>query len=161
MDAFQMAHALESFAKQQGFVAPQAYYIVGQFSLKDAKGGSIYSDEAHLWCRECADALLSAAKPLLPEETQEDHFVCATDAINEDTCPHCMKCGETLDGTVSKYAVDEEVEHYEANPIGENDTINPRQAVEIAMILFAAPNDQDVLKIGRAALQQIEKGETK
>lgn len=156
MDGYELARALEIFAEAQGFVAPQAYYIVGEFNLTDAEGNSVYSDEAHLWCRGCADTLLARAHAILPPEKHEDNFVCATDARSEDTCPHCMSCGETLDGSVSSYAVSEEVDHYTANPIGDEDTINPRQAVEIAMILYAAPNDADVLAIGRTALARIE-----
>lgn len=160
-DAFQMARALESFAKRRGFVAPQAFYIVGSFNLKDPDGISVYSDEAHLWCEQCADELLAKAKAILPADKHEDHFVCATAADNEDTCPHCMKCGETLDGGVSSYAVAEEVQHYAEHRISEDDEINPRQAVEIAMILSAAPGDAEVIAIGQAALAAIAKAEGK
>lgn len=159
MDAYQMAHALETWAQRGGFVAPQAYFIVGEFNLKDPDGNGVYSDEAHLWCRACADELLARAKKILPAEKHEDHFVCATDADNEDTCPHCMKCGETLDGSVSSYAVEEEVDHYREHPIGDDDVINPRQAVEISMILWAAPNDPEVIAIGTKALSQINSSE--
>jgi hypothetical protein len=159
MDAYQMAHALEAWAERSGLVAPQAYYIVGEFNLTDSDGNSVYSDEAHLWCRECADALLAKAHAILPPEKLEENFVCATDADNEDTCPHCMKCGETLDGSVSSYAVAEEVDHYREHPIGDDDVINPRQAVELSMILWAAPNDVEVIAIGQAALASIAKAE--
>lgn len=157
MDAWQMACELEKFASSAGFTAPQAYYIVGGFNQKAGDGSSVYSDEAHLWCKPCADALLAKALPLLPEDEREDHFVTATDAAEEDTPPHCMKCGETLRGTLSSYAVDEEVAHYHEHPIGDGDEINLRQAVEIVQLLSAAPNDEDVLSIGRAALACIDR----
>lgn len=156
MDAHQMAAELEAFAARTGFVAPPAYYIVGTFNLKAEDGSSVYSDEAHLWCRGCADALLSKAKAILPDNEQDDHFVCYTDAYGEDTCPHCMACGETLEGTVSETCVGNEVYHYAENPIGPDDTINPRQAIEISMILIAAPNNPDVIAIGTAALAAIK-----
>lgn len=150
MDAYKMAYELEAWAEQQGFVAPSAYYICGEFNLKSADGESVYSDEAHLWCKDCGTKLLAKAKSLLPAEKQEDNELYRTDATGEDTCPHCMACGETLDGTVSEYCVSEEVAHYREHPIGTG-TINPRQAVEIAQILVAVPDDKDVLRIGRAA----------
>lgn len=152
MDAYQVAYELERHASLAGFTAPQAYYIVGEFNLKAGDGSSVYSDEAHLWCKPCAEALLTKALPLLPEDEHEDHFVSATDAAEEDVCPHCMSCGETLRGTISAYAVSEEVAHYQEHPIGDGDEVNPRQAVEIAQILSAVPDDEDVLAIGRAAL---------
>ncbi len=152
MDAYQVAIALEEFARTKGFVAPQAYYIVGGFNLKDAEGESVYSDEAHLWCKQCAEALLKKARSILPKSKARDHFVCSTDATNEDTCPHCMSCGETLDGSVSDYAVEEEIAYYLENPITPSDIINPRQAVEIAQILWQAGNDPRVVAIGKSAL---------
>lgn len=155
MDAYQMASELEAYAKRGGFVAPQAYYIVGEINLLDEAGNSVYSDEAHLWCKDCGESLLATAHALMPAEEREEHFLCPTDAADEDTCPHCMKCGETLDGSVSAYAVSEEVAHYTDYPITDDDTINRRQAVEIAMILSAAPDDDEVLAIGRAALASI------
>jgi hypothetical protein len=158
---YDMARALEQFASRQGFEAPTAFYIVGSFNLRDADGKSVYSDEAHLWCEGCAENLLAEAKELMSEKAFDDagHMVCPTDAIGEDTCPHCMKCGETLDGSVSEYCVEEEVAHYLEHPIDPGDPINPRQAVEIAMILSAAPNDKEVLKIGGAALREIKRME--
>lgn len=111
MRNFDIARKLEAFAEQHGFIVPPAYYIVGEFNLTDADGKSVYSDEAHLWCRACADKLLARAKKILPKSAHEDHFVCHTDADEEDSCPHCMDCGETLDGGVSSYCVGEEVAH--------------------------------------------------
>ena len=160
MDGFDIARPLEAFAERSGFVAPQAYYIVGEFSLQNADGSSAaYSDEAHLWCRDCADKLLAKAHALMPSAERENHFVCATDPTGEDTCPHCRGCGETLEGSVSEACVGEEVAHYDDNPICDGDMVNPRQAVEIAMILYAAPNDPDVIAIGRAALAAIARAE--
>lgn len=157
MDAYDMAFALERYASSKGFQAQQAYYIVGEFNLKAADGSSVYSDEAHLWCRPCGEKLLATAHALMDEAKREDHFLSLTDAAEEDTCPHCMACGETLRGTVSAYAVSEEVAHYQESPIGDDDEINPRQAVELAQVLSAAPDDTDVLEIGRAALACIER----
>lgn len=151
-DGFDIARKLERFARRKGFVPPQAFYIVGMFNLKDRNGKSVYSDEAHLWCEPCARKLLNRAHRLMPKEKREDHFICPTDADEEDTCPHCMACGETLDGTVSKYCVEEELAHYAEHPIDR--AVNPRQAVELAMILYAAPNDPAVISLGRSALAQ-------
>ena len=147
--AFSVADRLVDFARRNGYVAPGAYYIRGEFNLRDAAGDSIYSDEAHLWCEPCGSGLLTRALALIPESEREDHFLCPTDADNEDTCPHCMACGETLRGTVSSYAVAEELAHYAEHPIH---GINPRQAVELAQILNAAPDDPAVLALGKSAL---------
>lgn len=161
MDSNQIATALVTFAEQMGFIAQPAYYIVGSFNLRADDGSSVYSDEAHLWCEDCAKTLLAKALPLLPERERDNHFICITEASGEDSCPHCMSCGETLHGSVSSYAVAEEVDHYHLNPIEPSDNINPRQAVEIAQILYAAPDDQEVLAIGIAALAALRetKGE--
>lgn len=154
MSAYDIARALERFARDHGFVAPQAYYIVGMFNLKTKAGKSVYSDEAHLWCRDCAEKLLKRAHRLMPKARRADHFICATDADFEDTCPHCMACGETLQGTVSSYCVEEELAHYAEHPITDGERVNPRQAVEIAMVVSAAPDDDDALRLGRAALSK-------
>lgn len=156
---YDLARDLERFASRNGFTAPPAYYIVGYFSLKDADGNSVYSDEAHLWCESCGEALMNKAKALLPQEEADDLMLCPTDADGEDTCPHCMECGETLAGSVSSYCVGEEVQHYQDNPIAIDATINPRQAVEIAMICYSAPDDPEVLAIGNAALGAIARME--
>ena len=155
-DAYDIARQLEDYAEAHGFVAPQAYFIVGEFNLTDGQGNGIYSDEAHLWCRSCADALLARAHALMPADKREDNFVCATDARGEDTCPHCMACGETLNGSISSYAVGEELAHYAEHPIEPGEAINPRQAVEIAMVLFAAGDSGEALALGRAALAAID-----
>lgn len=149
---FDIARALERYARDKGFVAPQAYYIVGMFNLRERNRKSVYSDEAHLWCRPCAGRLLKRARRLMPRERREDYFICATDADGEDTPPHCMNCGETLEGSVSSYCVQEELAHYLDHPLSADSNINPRQAVELAMVLYAAPDDGDVLALGRAAL---------
>lgn len=152
---YDLARELEAFARSAGFEAPTAFYIVGQFNLRDADGTSIYSDEAHLWCEACATKLLAKARQLMPLAQREDHLICPTDADGEDSCPHCMACGETLEGSVSAYCVNEEVAHYAEHPIAAGEGVNPRQAVEIAMILSAAPEDEEVLAIGRSALAAI------
>ena len=157
----ELARQLEAFAERKGFVAPTAFYIVGSFNLRDADGTLVYSDEAHLWCRACADALLAKAKSLMPQAAFDDagHMVCSTDASGEDTCPHCMKCGETLDGSVSEYCVEEELAHYAEHPIEPGEEVNPRQAVEIAMVLSAAPQNVEALALGRAAIAAIQVAE--
>jgi len=159
MSGYDIASKLDAFAHRRGFIEPPAYYIVGEFNLKERNGKSVYSDEAHLWCRECAEKLLKKAHRLMPKERREDHFICATDADNEDTCPHCMACGETLRGTVSSYCVEEELAHYTENPITPDSKINSRQAVELAMVMRAAGEDEEVLTVGRAALIAIAKAE--
>lgn len=152
LDAFDIARELEAHAERRGFIAPQAYYIVGEFSITAGDGSSLYTDEGHLWCQACATSLLAKALPLLPAERREDHFICPTDANGEDSCPHCMACGETLNGSISSYAVSEELYHYEQHPISPGEHVNPRQAVEIAMVLYAAPDDAEAIALGRTAL---------
>lgn len=156
---YELARQLEAFAERRGFVAPSAHYIRGEFSLKDADGNSVYSDEAHLWCEGCAEKLLAKAHALMPESEREDHFVCYTDAYCEDTCPHCMDCGETLRGTVSEYCLGEELAYYAEHPIAAGEKINPRQAVELAMVLSAAPENVEALAVGHAALAAIQVAE--
>ena len=155
MDSYQIASALEVFAKEQGFVPPPAHYILGEFNLTAPDGTSLYTDEAHLWCEACAEALVAKALPLLPEAEREEHPIYRTDADSEDSCPHCRACGETLTGSISDYAIEEEIAHYSEHPINPSDTINPRQAVEISQLLWAAPSDERALKIGQAALEAI------
>lgn len=155
MSAFDIARELEAYAEELGFEPPRAYYIVGEFNLREADGSSIYSDEGHLWCKQCAEALLAKAHALMPRAKRKDNFICPTDAAGEDSCPHCMACGETLDGSVSSYAVAEEVAHYAEHPIDPTDVVNVRQAVEIAQILYTAPNDAEVIAIGTSALAAI------
>jgi hypothetical protein len=154
MDAYQVAGALEAYAEAAGFVPPQAYYITGSFNLKDAEGGGVYTDEAHLWCECCADKLLARAKALLPKEKWAEHEITMTYPGQEDTCPHCMECGETLAGSVSDYCVGEEIAHYQDNPIHPEDEVNPRMAVELAQVIAAAYNEhvEPALAIGRSAL---------
>ena len=48
------------------------------------------SDEAHLWCKCCADTLLEKARTILPGGRHDTHVVYATDATGEETCSHCM-----------------------------------------------------------------------
>jgi hypothetical protein len=157
MDASELAFALESYARESGFEPQQAYYITGDFNLKDAEGASVYSDPGHLWCECCADKLLKRAKAILPEEKWEDHEVWATEPSGEDTCPHCMDCGETLDGTVSDYCVQEELAHYMDNPIDPEDEVNPRMAVELAQVISAAYGEavEGALALGRSAIVAI------
>lgn len=157
MDAYKIAAALEAFAEKQGFVAPPAYYISGDFNLTANDGSSVYSDEGHLWCECCADKLLAKARKILPKSERGNHEVCFTPADSEDSCPHCMDCGETLDGSVSEYCVGEEIAHYLENPIEPDDEVNPRQAVEIAQVMISAGDDERALLLGRSALIAIER----
>lgn len=152
LTAHDMARELEAFARHNGFVASDAYYILGEFNLRADDGSIVYSDEGHLWCKGCATTLLKLASSLMPGAERCKHFVCMTSADGEDSCPHCMKCGETLNGSISAHAVAEELEHYDEYPIG---AVNPRQAVEIAMVLWAAPESHEALSLGRAALSGI------
>lgn len=154
MDASELAYALKTYASESGFEPQQAYYITGDFNLKDAEGASVYSDPAHLWCECCADKLLKRAKAILPKGKREDHEVWATEPSGEDTCPHCMDCGETLHGTVSDYCVKEELAHYAENPIDPEDEVNPRMAVELAQVISAAYGEdvEAATALGRSAL---------
>lgn len=158
MSAYEIAAALETYAKESGFEPLQAYYISGSFNLEDAEG-DIYTDEAHLWCECCADKLLARAKAVLPEEDRANHEVLWTQPSSEDTCPHCMECGETLDGSVSEYCVGEELAHYAENPIDPEDDVNPRMAVELAQVISAAYGDdvEGAVALGRTALVAIER----
>ncbi|NTF18230.1 hypothetical protein G6L37_07405 [Agrobacterium rubi] len=158
MDIYQVSAALEEYADEKGFQPAQAFYISGGFNLKDADGASVYSDEGHLWCECCAETLLERAKALLPQEKWEDLEVCATCPSNEDTCPHCMECGETLDGSVSGDCVKDELEHYAISPIDPDDEVNPRMAIELKQVLLGAYDEDDqaaALALGRSALEAI------
>jgi hypothetical protein len=156
MDAYDASEALEVFAKENGFSAPQAYYISGSFHLKDEKGGTVaYSDESHLWCECCADNLLEKVKATLTKAECSDLEIRATRASCVDTPPHCMECGETLRGTLSDCCVEDEIAYYLANPIDPEDEVNPRMAVELAQLIWAAGDREDALLIGRAALVAI------
>ncbi len=66
-----------------------------------------------------------------------------------------MACGETLYGTVSDYCVEEELSHYDEHPITPGEIITPRQAINLAMVLSAAPENPAALVVGKAALAAI------
>lgn len=153
MTRYEIERALDKFAKKQGFRPADAYYIVGEFNLREPNGESVYSDEAHLWCEECADKMLARAHALMDEESREDHFVCAVNATGEDSPARCSSCGAVLDHTLSSYGVASELDHYRANPI--KSPISGGEAWEIARIIEAAPDDEEALALGRAALKSL------
>jgi hypothetical protein len=151
MTGYEIADALDKFAEEQGFRPADAYYIVGEFNLREPNGKSVYSDEAHLWCHKCAVKHLSRARRLMPRERRADHFICHTDARGEDTTRACMRCGKRLNYSLSKYGVESELEHFAMYP--PHAPIRGGEAWDIARIIEAAPDNEEALALGRAALK--------
>ncbi|WIW89594.1 hypothetical protein K3M67_06445 [Sphingobium sp. V4] len=152
MDARQIETRLDIFAKDAGIVPVPPYYIWGEFRI-ELNGKSLYSDEAHEYCRACADALLAKVLPLLPEDERDDHRVSATELNHEDTPKNCMICGALLDYALNEYGVATELNHYRAYPL--TGDLHPGDAFHIARMLEAAPNDRAVLRFGRNAIKSL------
>lgn len=153
MTGYEIAQALDEFARKKGFRPAAAYYIVGEFNLHEPNGKSVYSDEAHLWCHKCADKHLKRARRLMSREERADHFVCRTDARGEDTTRACMRCGKRLDYSLSNYGVESELDYYADNP--PHAPISGGAAWEIARIIEAAPDNEEALTLGSAVLKAI------
>lgn len=156
MTPWQIECALDDFARSGGFRARDPYYIVGEIKCTTAEGEELYSDEAHLWCEDCAKAILAKALPVLPRSERDLHLICMADVgSGEDTPSHCAACGHALDHILTEAGVEYEVDHYASHPV---DKISAAEAFGIARLVESAPTDKDVLAIGRAALRAIRAG---
>lgn len=153
MPGYEMAARLDRYAHAGGIRPVQPYYIWGEFCIRH-KGAVFYSDEAHEYCRACADALLARVLPLLPEEAQEDHRVSPASCSEEDTCKHCMTCGALLDYGLNDWGARHELLHYE-EALPRHASLPPGEAFHIARIVEAAPYDKAILALARMAITKL------
>lgn len=161
MDRHEIAYALEKFAEDAGFEPDQPFYIRGQFLVRAAQGISLYSDEAHLYCEECANDLWQKAFPFFSDEERKEIEVWASDSSYPVDSPSaCDTCRKTLRHCLSdRTGVDDELAHYDENPIELGEIISPDMAYCIAQIVASAYGDDDVraaIAVGESALAAIE-----
>lgn len=117
---------LDAFAKDSGFDAQPPRYITGNFNIALHDGEILYSDEAHLYCADCATSLQRRAITLLGPQSEDDHFIyCADTSLGEDGPVYCATCGVTLDYQLTEHGCTTELEHYEENPSAD---ISPQEA---------------------------------
>lgn len=151
---------LDAFATSNGFTAPSAYFITGEFNLVDSDGAILYSDEAHLWCRDCATATRNKAITLIGDQGEADHDIYMANTLyGEETPVYCSDCGEVLDHTLSSDGCILEIDHYEENPSAD---ITPREAFILARILDSAamnePLHERALYLARETLSHLHEG---
>lgn len=152
MHARDMEMTLDSFARSGGIAPVRAYYISGEFHIV-ADGETLYSDEGHEYCLQCAEGLLRTALVHLSGDKRDEHRVSSTELHHEDTCKHCLICGALLDYALNDIGVASELDHYLMHPLSRD--LRPGDAFHIARMLEAAPADRTVLRIARQALRQI------
>jgi hypothetical protein len=151
--AYEIEKILDRYARDHGVRPEQPYYIWGEFRIAQ-NGQILYSDEAHEYCRSCAEALLDRVLPLLPSERRDDHRVATADCSAEDTCKHCMVCGALLDYGLNDWGVEHELEHYAAE-LPKRSDLSAGEAFHIARLLEAAPFNREVIAVARLALSRI------
>ena len=155
MRARDLERTLDAFARAGGVIPARAYYIWGEFSLRDG-AEVLYSDEGHEYCRSCAEGLLAKALPLLPKDARCDHQVSPTELHHEDTCKHCIICGALLDYALNDTGVESELDHYRHCRFVID--LTPGDAFHIARMVEAAPADPAVLDLARRALRRLPPG---
>ena len=153
MKAEDIETALDAYAHNAGIRPAQPYYIWGEFNVEH-EGQTFYSDEAHEYCKSCAEALYEKVLPLLPEDEREAHRVCQTNCDSEDTCKTCTTCGELLDYALNESGVESELAHYEVE-LPNFVTLYPGDAFHIARMIEASPEHHAVLDIARKAIDLI------
>jgi hypothetical protein len=73
------------------------------------------TDQAEDWCTACARAEVERLNDLNPEH---EYVVDGGWGSPADCPPACCKCGITLKGEFTEYAIEEEVEHYSNHAVG-------------------------------------------
>lgn len=156
LDGRNMARRFYVFARECGFEARDPFYIQGEFRATLADGTTLYTDEAHLWCEDCAKRLLGRYLAEVYGPYTDEHAIYPVDISGgEDSPAHCRDCGETLDHLLTDYGVRQEVAHYEEYASAD---VNPAQAWELGCLLDSAPSEPSVMKIGAAHLELIDAG---
>lgn len=153
MDANSIVATLDGYARANGVRPVQPHYIWGMFNIEH-QGDTLYSDEAHEYCEQCAEALLLKVLPLLSAEARDDHRMSATDCDSEDTCKHCMVCGKLLDYGLNSFGVRSELEYYEIQ-FRDREGLPPGDAFHVARIIEADPTNPDVLTLATAAIARL------
>lgn len=96
-------------------------------------------------CRECAEKVVAAGK---------GEFVDGGWGAQECDCiPYCDGCGALLSGWLTDYGAEEELAHYRENP--PDSLIGPYDALHIARLLDAMPDNEEVRDIAEAAANAI------
>ncbi|AMK23237.1 hypothetical protein GG804_02050 [Sphingomonas histidinilytica] len=152
MQAREMEIVLDHFARSGGVAPVRPYYIWGEFRV-ETDGETLYSDEGHEYCRDCADRLLEKVLPHLSASERHDHRISSTELHHEDTCKHCLICGALLDYALNETGVAAELDHYVSHPPSR--PLRAGDAFHIARMLEAAPADHGVLRLAREALRRI------
>ncbi len=146
----ELSRALDEASRTLGFEAQPARYITGEFNIKLHDGNALYSDEAHLWCADCAHSLLRKVQLLEGPDAEVRKIWTADPSGGEDTHAHCMGCGETLDHRLNDTGIACEVEHYENAPSA---AVNAQQLFCLARLADAAVYSsefaEDVAQIAR------------
>ena len=157
MEPHEIRQRLDAFARSKGFKAKDPYYIWGEFRLTTPDGGVLYTDEGLLWCKECAEAAVSKALPLLPEEERDAHRLNpAGVSSGEDTPAQCFKCHADLDYLLTDWGIRNELEHFEDEPPS-GPYVN--LAWQIARLLESAEgteHEEAAKRLGRAMLEKVE-----
>lgn len=78
-------------------------------------------DGATDFCRECAEAAIAEFYEEHPDQRgdEDDEPTLFLDGgwnTEHDSPPYCEVCGDALDGSLTEYAVDQELEHFEEHP---------------------------------------------
>lgn len=77
------------------------------------------------YCSDCAKNEVARLNELHPEH---EYFVDGGYNREADSSPRCEECGKTLIGILTRYAIEEEVEHYASNSVA----LKPKLAAERA-----------------------------
>lgn len=78
-------------------------------------------DGATDFCRECAESAIDEFYEANPDQRGEDDdelalFLDGGWNTEHDSPPYCEVCGDALDGSLTDYGVDQELEHFEEHP---------------------------------------------
>lgn len=139
-DLYKLSSALDEASRAMGFEAQPARYITGVINIELHDGTALYSDEAHLWCADCAHSLLAKVQLLEGPDAETREIWIADPFGGEDTHAHCMRCGETLDHRLNETGIAYEVEHYEDAPSA---AVNAQQLFCLARLADAAAYSSD------------------
>lgn len=106
---------LLAFIREQALGAPEpvpCHWIHGANELDD-----IDCDEGTDLCWDCATAKVEEITAMYPKQAREWGLqVDGGWGMDHDSPPSCETCGATLDGPLTSYGVDQELEHFEVYP---------------------------------------------
>lgn len=103
----------------------------------------IGTDEGSSYCRACAEAALAAGRGTAIDGGYDP-------PPEADGCEVCETCGALLGYTLTDWGVETETAHFTEQPPAA--PLSPGEAYEVCRILWGAPDNEEVLRIGRAAV---------